>query len=175
MSKKEKRLREFEKNNRVFNIEEARKKREEKYKDRRSEKAAQAAYLQDMGQDRGDGAETDAATEAGTGIDLSQKKRKRKRIANVRRLVTFVVIVLFVVSIGFSAVRLIQLKSEKDKLEKLNEELTQMKEDLSVEAQLVNSAEYMEQQARETLRMIKDGELLFIISDENPSQEEQTQ
>ena len=65
------------------------------------------------------------------------------------------VIVLFVVSIGFSAVRLIQLKSEKDKLEKLNEELTQMKEDLSVEAQLVNSAEYMEQQARETLRMIK--------------------
>ena len=33
----------------------------------------------------------------------------------------------------------------------------------------------MEQQARETLRMIKDGELLFIISDENPSQEEQTQ
>ena len=138
MSKKGKRLREFEKNNRVFNIEEARKKREEKYKDRRSEKAAQAAYLQDMGQDRGDGTETDAATEAGTGIDLSQKKRKRKRIANVRRLVTFVVIVLFVVSIGFSAVRLIQLKSEKDKLEKLNEELTQMKEDLSVEAQLVN-------------------------------------
>ena len=55
------------------------------------------------------------------------------------------------------------------------EKLTQMKEDLSVEAQLVNSAEYMEQQARETLRMIKDGELLFIISDENPSQEEQTQ
>ena len=49
MSKKGKRLREFEKNNRVFNIEEARKKREEKYKDRRSEKAAQAAYLQDMG------------------------------------------------------------------------------------------------------------------------------
>ena len=92
MSKKGKRLREFEKNNRVFNIEEARKKREEKYKDRRSEKAAQAAYLQDMGQDRGDGAETDAATEAGTGIDLSQKKRKRKRIANVRRLVTFVVL-----------------------------------------------------------------------------------
>ena len=55
------------------------------------------------------------------------------------------------------------------------DKLTQMKEDLSVEAQLVNSAEYMEQQARETLRMIKDGELLFIISDENPSQEEQTQ
>ena len=38
------------------------------------------------------------------------------------------VIVLFIVSIGFSAVRLIQLKSEKDKLEKLNEELTQMKD-----------------------------------------------
>ena len=78
MSKKGKRLREFEKNNRVFNIEEARKKREEKYKDRRSEKAAQAAYLQDMGQDRGDGTETDAATEAGTGIDLSQKTKTQK-------------------------------------------------------------------------------------------------
>ena len=69
-----------------------------------------------------------------------------------------------------------RVKNKAELIENENaEELTQMKEDLSVEAQLVNSAEYMEQQARETLRMIKDGELLFIISDENPSQEEQTQ
>lgn len=169
MSKKGKRLREFEKNNRVFNIEEARKKREEKYKDRRSEKAAQAASLSDNGQS------PDMAGDQVLSAELGQKKRKRKRVANIRRLVTFAVILLFVIFIVVSAIRLIQLKSEKDKLEKMNEELVQMKEDLSAEAQLINSAEYMEQQARETLRMIKDGELLFIISEEGAPQQEKTE
>ena len=45
--------------------------------------------------------------------------------------------------------------------------LIKLKEDLSAEMEFINSADYIEQQARKDLKMIKENELLFIISDED--------
>ena len=56
---------------------------------------------------------------------------------------------------------------QKKELQAKNAELIKLKEDLSAEMEFINSADYIEQQARKDLKMIKENELLFIISDED--------
>lgn len=146
MSKRGQRLREFEKNNRIFNIEEARKKREENHRDYRERKAAE---------------------ESKTG-DCSRKKRpkKKKRIADMRRFIMATVLLICVFSAVLSLIKIVNLRSELNHLQEINGQLLEMKEDLLDETQMIDSKEYIEQQARKELKMIKDNELLFIISDE---------
>lgn len=134
MSKKGKRLREFEKKNKTFNIREAKPKES-----------------------------VPAQTEP--------KKTKKKTVLHMRRLVASTVILIFVVSIGVSAVKLIQLKNEKDKLLDRQAELMLLKEDLTAELDHVDSPEYIEQQARKNLRLIKENEILFILP-EKPNKDD---
>lgn len=89
----------------------------------------------------------------------------------MRRLVASTVILIFVVSIGVSAVKLIQLKNEKDKLLDRQAELMLLKEDLTAELDHVDSPEYIEQQARKNLRLIKENEILFILP-EKPNKDD---
>ena len=147
MSKRGQRLREFEKNNRIFNIEEARKKREENHRDYRERKAAEEE------------------SKAG---DCSRKKRpkKKKRIADMRRFIMVTVLLICVFSAVLSLIKIVNLRSELNHLQEINGQLLEMKEDLLEETQMIDSKEYIEQQARKELKMIKDNELLFIISDE---------
>ncbi len=147
MSKRGQRLREFEKNNRIFNIEEARKKREENHRDYRERKAAEEE------------------SKAG---DCSRKKRpkKKKRIADMRRFIMATVLLICVFSAVLSLIKIVNLRSELNHLQEINGQLLEMKEDLLEETQMIDSKEYIEQQARKELKMIKDNELLFIISDE---------
>ncbi len=147
MSKRGQRLREFEKNNRIFNIEEARKKREENHRDYRERKAAEEK------------------SKAG---DCSRKKRpkKKKRIADMRRFIMATVLLICVFSAVLSLIKIVNLRSELNHLQEINGQLLEMKEDLLEETQMIDSKEYIEQQARKELKMIKDNELLFIISEE---------
>lgn len=148
MSKKGKRLREFEKNNRTFNITEARKKRAEKYShvsERKNKPVAQEKTVEEF---------------------KAERKKKKHKITNMKRFVTSVIILILIASIGVSAINIIELTMQKNKLQKQNAELVKLKEDLTAEMEYINSAEYIEQQARKELRMIKENELLFIVSDE---------
>ncbi|MBR6529406.1 MAG: septum formation initiator family protein, partial [Firmicutes bacterium] len=61
---------------------------------------------------------------------------------------------------------IVQLTIQKKELQAKNAELIKLKEDLTSEMDFINSAEYIEQQARKDLRMIKENELLFIVDDE---------
>ena len=69
-------------------------------------------------------------------------------------------------SVGVSTIKLLQLKGERDKLAEKNAELEKTKEDLTAELEHIDSAEYIEQQARKTLRLIKENEILFILPSE---------
>ncbi len=152
MSKKGKRLREFEKNNRVFNISETSKERENRRKNHKPKKTKLAV------------AEGD--------IQVSEKhKKKRNKITNTRRFVISVIMVIFITFIGVSAFKIIKLKNERDLLLEKNAELIKLKEDLTQEMENINSAEYMEQQARKQLKLIKENEILFIVPDENETEE----
>lgn len=150
MSKKGKRLREFEKNNRIFNITEASERRAKKY-DAASSRRKQSAPK-------------------GQAIDSQSREQKRKKklkIVNMKRFVASVIIVILIACVGMSGINIIKLTSQRNRLQEQNAELVKLKEDLTAEIEFINSAEYIEQQARKDLKMIKENELLFIVSDED--------
>lgn len=145
MSKKGKRLREFEKKNRTFSV------RETKPKDSVSQSNADEVF--DIR--RGDGDSS----------GKNENSKKKKTVINVRRLALSSLVLVFVVSVSISAFKLLNLKSERDRLTERQTELEEIKEELNAELEHIDSAEYIEQQARKNLRLIKKNEILFILSD----------
>lgn len=139
MNKKGKRLREFEKNNREFSM-----RTDEEKKDRRAKKDSE---------------------EERTSEFKDQRKKKKRMVLNIKRLVMSAMICLFVVSVGVSGIKIISLQSEYKALEERKEELEQLKEKLTAELEYVDSDEYIEQQARKSLRLVMDNEILFILPD----------
>ena len=143
MSKKGKRLREFEMKNRDLSVTHSREEREGKKKKNSSAK--------------------------------SKPEVRKKKTSNIKKMMTCAITVMLIAFVGVSAVKLINLTRERDALLEKNQELKRLKEDISQEMENINSAEFMEQQARKELKLIKKNEILFIVSDDENvgSQKEQ--
>ncbi len=144
---KKRRSSQFKDTSQVIDIEEARRKRQEK----RQKQQQRERRLENAVPKRA----TRASVKAG---------RRKKHI-------TYAVIILAIIAaIGMSAVNIISLKAEYREVEQQNQQLQQQKEDL--EQQIKNSGKdkYIEQEAREQLRMVKPGETVFIV----PNQDQQT-
>lgn len=137
MAKKGKRLREFEKNNRKFNVSEASEKRAKKYEAKKSSEVKE------------------------------NKKKKKTKVTNVKRLITSVIMVILIAFVLVSVVNIARLTKQRDELKAYNKKLLNLKEDLVAELDHINSAEYIEQQARKDLKMIKENELLFVVEEGN--------
>jgi len=146
MNKKGKRLREFEKNNREFTVRTA---------EERRFRAADKERTDD---------EKAAVKE--------QRKKKKKIVLNTRRFVMSAIILIFVVSVGVSGFKLIALQSEYKQLTQRHEELELLKESLTAELKYVDSKEYIEQQARKSLKLVMDNEILFLIPEDNKENKE---
>lgn len=153
MSKKGKRLREFEKKNRIYNITDAQREREERQKS--------ASSVKD---------EKTAAPSEGNSKAVKKKSGKKSKASKKRRLIIWGIMLVVIASVGFSAVKIIQLKHEKDMLLDQQQELLETKEDMTEELEHINTSSYIEQQVRKELKMIKDSEILFITS-ENQKEE----
>ena len=95
--------------------------------------------------------------------DAARKRRNRRRLVT---LVLFAVLCAVIGLVGKSVVNLVQLESEKRERERELEALKQEIEKNEATLKQVNSDEYIEQQARSELRMIKEGEVLYIINDD---------
>lgn len=151
MSKKGQRLREFEKNNRDFSFHDSQRERRERHQAIKERKKLKSVDSNDL-----------------NSLKSSEKRSKKKhKIANVKRFIGGMIIIIFVMSIGLSAFKIIKLTGERDKLLEINKQLTELKEDLTAEMGQINSAEYIEQQARKELKMIKSGEILFIVDEDS--------
>ena len=133
MSKKGKRLREFEMKNRDLSVTHSREEREGKKKKNSSAK--------------------------------SKPEVRKKKTSNIKKMMTCAITVMLIAFVVVSAVKLINLTRERDALLEKNQELKRLKEDLSQEMENINSAEFMEKQARKELKLIKKNEILFIVSD----------
>ena len=83
-------------------------------------------------------------------------------------------LVIFVVVIAISAVKIIKLSYEKNTLEKYNAELLIQKENLEEQFKNSSSKEFLEQQIRKKLRMIKENEILFVIPEEAESVDDES-
>ncbi len=149
MAKKGARLREFEMNHRVLDIsaaQEARKKKKEKNRILPEKIAADAGTYEKV---------AEAAGERAEGKRSSWMK-----------LISMAVVAVFILMVVMSIKNIFDLKEEESVLMQRNEELLQLKEELLMELDNVNSKEYIEEQARKQLKLVKGNELIFYFPDD---------
>lgn len=98
----------------------------------------------------------------------SKDERKKKRVSaqkRRRRLIYFAVFAVALVVIFFTIQNVISLKMEERELLQQQRELEARKAELEEELTQVDETDYIEQQAREQLHMIKPGEILYLLPD----------
>ena len=142
LKKKKRRSREFKNNSQVIDIEEARQSRK-----RKREEAAEKKYK---------------VRKTKSVVTQRQAGKKARR-----RMVYFVIFLIIIGIIAVSAFNIINLKLTEARTMKEQQALMQQKEKLEKVYSQVNSPEYIEQQARQQLKMIKPGEILYILPDKN--------
>ena len=135
--RKVRRSREWQKNNKVIDFEKARESRREKRK-ALSEKEQVA------------------------GIKKPPSKRKIIKISKKRNFYTAVMIVVTAV-LGVSVFNVISVNSQLALAAAEQNSLEREKERLTYELQNVDSPEYIEYQARTLLKMIKPGEIYYVV------------
>ena len=93
--------------------------------------------------------------------------RKKKRVkVNQGRLILTVIVVILIAVVVMSVKNIFDLRAEQKNLQEKNQNLLQQQDALKAELENVNDLEYIEEQARIQLRMIKPGEILFVLDKE---------
>ena len=137
---KKKRSREFKNSDKVIDIEQAR-------EDRRAKRKAE----QERKANRGKRFAPEVTSERKT----NQKNRKKFFYMGA---ILFIVIV-----IGVAIFNVHLINKEYEATLAQHNELLETKKDLQEELKHVNETDYIEQQAREQLKMVKPGEIMYIL------------
>ncbi len=95
---------------------------------------------------------------------ISQRQAVKKAR---RRMVCFTVFVVIIGVIAVSAFNIISLKMTEARTLKEQQDLQEQKASLERIYSRVNSPEYIEQQARQQLKMIRPGEILYVLPEED--------
>ena len=98
------------------------------------------------------------------------KQARRRRRGTVIRLTCFAAIAAAFIFTGISTMNIFSLMEEKKRTEEELAELEQKTRALEQELDIVESDEYVKQQARSELRMIEEGEVLYVIKEEEDPQ-----
>ncbi|QOX64934.1 hypothetical protein FRZ06_17065 [Anoxybacterium hadale] len=142
LKRKKRRSREYKNSSQVIDIEDARRERKKKRKD--------------------------AAEKRGKAQKTKQVVTERQAGKKARRRMVYFFIFLFILClIGVSAFNIISLKLLEAKTIKEHQALLDQKDKLEKIYSQVNSPEYIEQQARQQLRMIRPGEILYVLPDKD--------
>lgn len=138
LTKKKRRSREFRSSGQIIDIEEARRIRRQK-REEAAEKRVKARRPKSV-------------------------VTKRQAVRKARRRLVYLVIFLAISGvIVASVINIINLKLTEASTLKEQQELLEEKEKLERIYSQVNSPEYIEQQARQQLRMIRPGEILYVL------------
>ncbi len=111
--------------------------------------------------------ETGQSREERRHADRPKKRRKYNR----GRLVLTAVVVIMIAVVGVSVKSIFSLRAEQAELSADNSRLTAEKASLAEELKNVNDYEYIEEQARIQLRLIKPGEVLYILDEQQDDNE----
>lgn len=91
---------------------------------------------------------------------------ERRASKKARRRMVYLLIFLFIICvIGYSAFNIVSLKLNEAKQQKEQGKLLEQRARLENEFSQIDSLEYIEQQARQQLKMIKPGEILYVLPD----------
>ena len=94
---------------------------------------------------------------------MGERKRKQRSLS-IGRMVMMAIVVVLLIGIGVVVKNIVSLSIEKRQLQQQNAELTDKRDELTAELQNVNDPDYIEEQARKLLHMIKPGEVLYILN-----------
>ncbi|MDY6038514.1 MAG: septum formation initiator family protein [Eubacterium sp.] len=97
---------------------------------------------------------------------MAKSTRKKKKKLNIGRFILSLIVVSLLIGCGFSIKKIIQLHLEKSRLQETQKVLESHRDDLTAELKNVNELDYIEEQARKQLKMIKPGEVLYVLDDE---------
>ena len=142
---KKRRSREFRNNSQVIDMDEARKKRQAK---RREEKAREEEKARKYARQH-------------TAGKMAIRRQKRRR-----KILTGLIILGIIGAMSLSLVNIISLKKEQHDVLAEQEQLKQQKQDLQKELDNISDPENIEEQARNQLRLIRPGEMLYMFPDE---------
>lgn len=101
------------------------------------------------------------------------KGNKKKYKKNYLRLGLTILVVFLIGILGMSLKNVISLHVEQNQLKDANKELKSEKSSLETELKNVNDKSYIEEQARIQLRLIKPGEILYILKDDEGSKDKE--
>ena len=107
-----------------------------------------------------------AAAHSRESASVGSVRRKKKIRLNKGRILLTVIVIMLIAVVGISVKTVFDLRAEQKNLENENQNLQQQQEALRAELENVNDLEYIEEQARIQLRMIKPGEILYILDQE---------
>lgn len=144
LKKKKRRSRSFKDNHQVIDLDEARQIRKQK---------------------REEAAKKKIKVKKAKSVVTERQAGKKARL----RMVYFVIFLAIAGIIAASAFNIINLKNTEAKTLKEQQALLEQKARLEKTYSQVNSPEYIEQQARQQLKMIKPGEILYIMKEPEQS------
>ena len=136
---KKRRSSQFKDTSQVIDIEEARRKRQEK----RQKQQSRAKQVTDQPKRT---------------VRASVKAGRRKK-----NIIYAVIILCIIAAIGVSVLNLMTLKADYKEAEKQNQQLTEQKKELEKQLEDSSKDEYIEDEAREQLRMVKPGETVYMV------------
>lgn len=153
MAKKGTRLREFEMNHRVLDITgaQAERKKKKRKKTEAGRNITESSFA--------------AAENAALSAEDTTGKKKKPQVRWVK-LAGLVICAVFLLAVAASVKNIYDLKERESALDTRNRQLKQMKEELQVELENVNSDEYIEEKARRELKLIRANEIVFFFPDD---------
>lgn len=103
----------------------------------------------------------------------SRKTKKRVRV-NKGRVFLIALSFVLIIAVGVSIKNIFDLRTEQKELTEINHKLAEEKNQLKEELKNVNDYDYIEEQARIQLKLIKPGEILYILDEELPEKDKDT-
>ena len=104
------------------------------------------------------------------------ERKKRQRQSGMGKITKMIILILLIWAIAFAALQvynMYRINADYKKVLIENTKLKKERESLKEELKHVNEPEYIEQQAREQLKMGKPGEVMYILPQNEPKDEKQ--
>lgn len=137
-------------------------------------KRGEKSIMQEMMDDMARGDERFEKREEDQTAKRSKKRREKKKkgAMSTQKKIAVAVIIVVLGALIFSVGNIINLKIQQKEAERKLEELQAEKADLEKQVSQIGSNEYMEKQAREWLRMAKQGEIIYSNDDDGKNKQE---
>ena len=104
-------------------------------------------------------------------LQVTRRKKRRKPLSGKKRIVLLVVVVILLLCLS-SLNSIIKLKQQEHNAEQEVAALTAQRDALKERVSEINSNEYIEQQARNWLKMAKKGDRVYILKGDSIQQDE---